>query len=165
MGPSLALILTGLVVATAQPALSGSLSVAGVKPDVALIFIVSIGLILGPRKGMWAGFGCGLIGAISAADVGFGALVTSRLLVGPLAGYAGTRLFPGNPLVPPFALGAFTWVCEIIYFAVSPQPHLAHWARICLIESAYNAMLSWPMYFWVSLWASRGTRLREWART
>src|SRR5208337_1712385 len=81
-----------------QASLFNPVSIAGIKPDLALAVLFIIGLLTGPIEAALAGMGIGLLQDIGSASLlGFSGL--TRGLVGLAAGLLGSRILDiSNPL-------------------------------------------------------------------
>lgn len=89
----------------------------GLKPDLPLIVVVSIGLLKGPWYGAVVGLAAGLTADLRIGGVlGVGAL--SRMVTGFGAGLLEKLIFKDNLLVPVLALSAGTILNESIYLLV-----------------------------------------------
>lgn len=74
-----------------QASLLTPLSIAGVKPDLALVVLYFIGLLTGPREAALAGMGMGLLQDIGSASL-IGLMGFTRGLIGLCAGLLGRRV-------------------------------------------------------------------------
>jgi rod shape-determining protein MreD len=74
-----------------QATLFNPLSIAGIKPDLALAFLYLIGLLSGPAEGTFAGISIGLVQDIGSASL-LGVTGFSRGLIGLAAGLLGKRV-------------------------------------------------------------------------
>jgi len=85
-----------------QASLLNPVSIAGIKPDLALALIFIIGLMTGPIEAAMAGIGIGLLQDIGSASL-FGFSGLTRGVVGLAAGVLGSRILDiSNPLIVVF---------------------------------------------------------------
>jgi len=88
-----------LLILPFQASLLNPLSLAGIKPDLALVVVFIIGLLTGPAEAALAGMGIGLVQDIGSASLlGFSGL--TRGLVGLAAGQLGIKVLDiGSPTI------------------------------------------------------------------
>jgi rod shape-determining protein MreD len=88
-----------LLIIPFQASLLNPLSLAGIKPDLAMIVVFIIGLLTGPAEAAMAGMGIGLVQDIGSASLlGFSGF--TRGLVGLAAGLLGTKVLDiGSPTI------------------------------------------------------------------
>jgi rod shape-determining protein MreD len=88
-----------LLIIPFQASLLNPLSLAGAKPDLALVFVFIIGLLTGPAEAALVGIGVGLVQDIGSASLlGFSGF--TRGLVGLAAGLLGTKVLDiGSPTI------------------------------------------------------------------
>ncbi len=80
-----------LLIIPVQASLIDSLSLGGIKPDLALVLLYIIGLLTGPTEAALAGMAIGLVQDVgSASFIGFSGL--TRGLIGFSAGLLGRRV-------------------------------------------------------------------------
>ena len=88
-----------MLVIPLQASLLNPVSIAGIKPDLALALIFIIGLLTGPIEAAMAGIGIGLLQDIGSASL-FGFSGLTRGVVGLAAGVLGSRILDiSNPLI------------------------------------------------------------------
>ncbi len=146
MKPRVYLILLLLII-PCQAGLLSPLSLAGIKPDLALAAIFVIGLLTGPAEASLAGIGIGLVQDIGSAGlIGFAGF--TRGLAGLAAGLLGGRVLDlGNPMIP-VVLAAFS-VAEGIFVALFLQvvygsmPFLSLLAARLLPQALYTGFLGY----------------------
>ncbi|OGW37489.1 MAG: hypothetical protein A2010_06980 [Nitrospirae bacterium GWD2_57_9] len=80
-----------LVIIPVQASLFSPLSLAGIKPDLAIALIYIIGLLTGPTEACLAGMAVGLVQDIGSASL-LGMNATTLGLAGVGAGYLGRRV-------------------------------------------------------------------------
>ncbi|MCX7711360.1 MAG: rod shape-determining protein MreD [Clostridia bacterium] len=124
--------------------------VYNVKPNLLLIFIVSIALLKGNVEGAIVGFFCGLTQDMIAGKViGFYALL--GLYLGLIVGSVNKRLYRENVLVITF----FTFVSTVIYeFCVyffgtvfrNPVDFISPFKNVIIPEAIYNSVISVFIY-------------------
>jgi rod shape-determining protein MreD len=88
-----------LLIIPFQASLLNPLSLAGIKPDFALVVVFIIGLLTGPAEAAMAGMGVGLVQDIGSASLlGFSGF--TRGLVGLAAGLLGAKVLDiGSPTI------------------------------------------------------------------
>ncbi len=82
---------TLLLIIPVQATLLNPISLAGIKPDLALAVVYIIGLLTGPLEACLAGMALGLVQDIGSASL-LGLNAFTRGLAGLAAGYLGTRV-------------------------------------------------------------------------
>ena len=140
------ILLTFLIQCTILP----GLSIGSIKPNLILIFCVSIGLMRGRRSGLWTGFLCGLLVDFFYGSVfGFYALI--YMYVGYFSGYA-CRIFYDNDVKVPMVM---TMAADLLYnLAVYGLQFLlrgrlgigVYLYRIILPEMIYTVFLTFLVY-------------------
>ena len=151
-----------LVAALVQLAFAGSLSIRGVRPDLLLATSLLISMFSDANGGAALGFFAGLIHACFAAPPlgGFGSLLFSRTLVCFGVGWLEERIYRDNGLLAVVLVGLGTLLAEGVFFVLSPQRHLVHWARSVGGMTLYNVLLAYPLYLLLRRWLGP-LRLRE----
>ncbi|NLW25778.1 MAG: rod shape-determining protein MreD [Clostridia bacterium] len=141
----LVLSLLGFFALILQSTILNEFTIAGVKPDLLLIFTVYFALIKGPGEGAGAGFLLGLIEDLySAKYIGLNALC--KLIIGILVGFLEKRLYKENFFVPMMALFVASLLHTFLYFVFSnfvgyPIP-IVFLAKIILPFALYNTCLT-----------------------
>jgi rod shape-determining protein MreD len=139
-------IIVTYALAVVQATVGGQLAVAGVAPDLLLVWTVCIGLLGGPRAGMIAGFACGFLeGSLLQRTIG--ALAAAKGLSGLAAGLISTRMLREHWLAPAIAAGLLTIANEVVFLALSDRT--AGWAyagRVLGVRTLYHAVLA-PVMF------------------
>ena len=126
------------------------ISILGVTPDTALIFIVGYGILRGDVEGAIFGFSAGLLQDIfSGGPIGMFALL--GFLIGYVSGKPFRDFFKDNYILPFFiVLGAILAQQFIIYFSsflFRGYLNLPQFAwTIILPTTIYTASLSIPLY-------------------
>jgi rod shape-determining protein MreD len=121
-------------------------AVKGAKPDLILVVLIAVSLGEDPVFGAAMGFVAGLMRGTLAGD-SLGSFIVSRTVTGFVASMVTTKLFGTNPLVPVLGAGALTFLCEGMFFLVSPVTSLPAVLRALLAESVYNSVLT-LLAFW-----------------
>jgi rod shape-determining protein MreD len=132
--------------AVVQATVGRRLAVAGVAPDLLLVWTVCIGLLSGPRAGMVVGFACGFLEG-SLLQRMIGALATGKALSGLAAGLISTRMLREHWLVPAIAAALLTIANEMVFLALSDKS--AGWGyagRTLGVRTLYHAVLA-PIMF------------------
>ncbi len=104
-----------LLIIPVQASLIDSLSLGGIKPDLALVLLFIIGLLTGPAEAALAGMAIGLVQDIgSASFIGFSGL--TRGLIGFSAGLLGRRVLDPASRLNSIFVAAFS-LLEGIFIA------------------------------------------------
>lgn len=135
-----------LVAAGLQANFPVTLTVFGVKPDLILVVLIACSLAADPIFGAGLGFIAGLIHG-SSVGLSLGGFIVTRTITGFLAGFATTRLFSENPIVPMLSAIWLTAVCEGLFLLTNPRFPFFIAARIVFIECLYNAFLTLILYW------------------
>lgn len=93
------------------------LAVKGVKPDLVLLFVISLGLLNGAREGAVAGFTGGLLEDLLLGRY-VGVRAISKMVAGYLAGLAGRRVYRDSLFTPVFLVLGGTIISEFLSFAL-----------------------------------------------
>ncbi len=96
---ALFLVVTLVVQTTVLPLIA----VAGARPDLLLLVVVSAGLLLGREHGVGMGFFAGLLQDLASGNV-FGVNVLSKTAAGYVAGLVEQKVFKENVLLPLLAV-------------------------------------------------------------
>jgi rod shape-determining protein MreD len=141
----LAFLVMTLGGSVAQATLISPFSVAGVPPDLPLIFTAFWALRSGPEAGCLAGFLAGLFQDVSGGGL-IGVQAMTKSLVGFAMGLASARLAVANPLVQVPGLVVLTIVEGLLRFALLQLFHYpAHLSAlmtdIILPQALYNGAL------------------------
>ena len=140
MKPRIYLIILLLIIPI-QASLFSPLSLAGIKPDLALAVIYIIGLLTGPGEAALAGIGIGLVQDIgSASFIGLNGF--TRGLIGLFAGLFGQRVLdissPSNFIL----LAAFS-LAEGLFVALFMQ---AFYGYVPIFSMFFASMLPQALY-------------------
>jgi len=93
------------------------LTESGLTPDLVLVFVVLIGLHVGPREGLWWGALAGLLSDILAGRfIGFN--IVTKLGAAYAAGFVGLKVYRHNPGVPAVLGFLATTVQELLMFVM-----------------------------------------------
>ena len=126
------------------------IAVWGIKPNLAIVMVISIAMLKGSTAGALSGFFIGMI-----RDVFFGKFLGLHALLsmymGFAAGHVNTRLVKENFLVLVFLSFFATTVYESTYYFLYSisryQPDIVYFLkRIILPESIYNAVIAVFVY-------------------
>jgi len=156
-----------VVVVILQAAVVPHLTVWGVFADLPVLFVVSWGLLRGPKEGTLWGFIAGIVvDLISGAP--FGAATLSLMVVGFLSGLGKNSIFAGHfvfPVVTMFLSTILYNVCFLLIVWVSGQPvaWLDSSVSIVLPSAVLNAILA-PIVFLPMRWVCMrfGQEEMEW---
>jgi len=147
-------IVVSYALAVFQATVGGRLAVAGVAPDLLLVWTVCLGLLGGPRAGTMAGFACGALEG-SLLQRMIGALAVGKGLSGLAAGTISTRMHREHWLVPAIAAGALTVANELVFLALADgSAGLVQAGRVVGVRTMYHAVLA-PVMLAI---AARGRR-------
>ncbi len=151
-----------LAAALIQLAFVGSIGIRGVHPDLLLATALLSAMFSDANGGAALGFFAGLIHASFAAPAlgGFGSLVVSRVLVCFGVGWLEERIYRDNGLLAVILVGVGTLLTEGVYFILSPQRHLVHWASSVVGTTLCNLILAYPLYLLLRRWLGP-LRLRD----
>jgi len=122
------------------------LAVKGVKPDLILILVISLGLVNGSREGAAAGFAGGLLEDLLLGRY-VGVRVVSKMAAGYLAGLAGKRVYRDSLLTSVLLVLGGTVISEFLSFALwwklgSPLALGAGLGSVILPLAVFNAMVA-----------------------
>jgi len=136
-----------------QSTVLNSLAIFGVKPNLVLVFVISVALIRGGTEGAYMGFFAGLTqDLVTGRVIGFYALI--GLYIGLMVGVFNKRLYRENFLVIIFFTFAATIVYElcVFFFGIylnSGNGFLYAFGMTILPETLYNVIISVFMYVFV----------------
>jgi rod shape-determining protein MreD len=136
-----------------QSTVLNSLALFDVKPNMMLVFVISVALIRGEYEGAYIGFFAGLTQDLATGKIiGFYALI--GLYIGLLVGIFNKRLYRENFLVIIFFTFSTTIVYElcVFFFGIylnSGNGFLYALGNVILPETLYNIMISIFMYVFV----------------
>jgi rod shape-determining protein MreD len=135
-------IIISYLLVVLQTTIGGRLALAGVAPDLLLVWVICIGLLGGPRIGMVAGFACGALeGSLLQSLIG--PLAISKGIAGLGAGIISAGMSRDHRLVPPLAAALLTLVAEAAFLELSGlSGGWAHAARVIGVRTIYHAVLS-----------------------
>ena len=129
-----------------QTALGRYLAVAGLAPDIALVWIVTLALRRGQLAGTVAGFGAGLLlDLLSGADGMLGLSALATMCGGFMAGY----FYNENKTLQ--TLGSYRYILiilsvalvhNLIYFIIFLQGSGVHWWQAILLYGVPAALYS-----------------------
>lgn len=126
------------------------IAILGIKPDTALIIVVSFGIILGKKSGSFVGIAAGLL-----QDIVFGSPVGVTTLVyfltGYIAGENSNRVFKEHAVVPLIFTASATILKYIIgmffgYALGIEPPAVTYMIRYLPVETIYNCLFSLIIY-------------------
>ncbi len=140
------LLLVLMAAGVVQFGFSSRLAVLGIKPDFLLITVVAGALRQGMGAGAWQGAIAGFLEDVFVGQY-LGTRAFAMAVAGMLVGYARTRVFGNQPLVPVTAALGASGVCELITWACWRMAGvgLPFWNGILLVMvpvSIYNALLA-----------------------
>ena len=140
MKPRIYLIILLLIIPI-QASLFSPLSLAGIKPDLALAVIYIIGLLTGPGEAALAGIGIGLVQDIgSASFIGLNGF--TRGLIGLFAGLFGKRVLDISSPTNFILLAAFS-LAEGLFIALFMQ---AFYGYVPIFSMFFTSMLPQAHY-------------------
>jgi rod shape-determining protein MreD len=131
--------------AVLEGSISHRIAIASVPPDFLLVGTCCVALLTGRSAGALVGFLGGLLsGALAINSVG--AFVVSRTLAGFFAGWSRRLLSPTLWATCLVVTCVCSFAAELTFLLVAPQSDLAGWVQRTVTRSAYNAVLSVPVY-------------------
>lgn len=139
------------------------IAIMGVKPDTALVIVVSLGILMGARRGVTIGIAAGLLQDILFGSP-LGVVTLSYMLIGYLAGENSTKVFKEHMIVPLIFTVIATVMKYIILiffgYALGVRPRLVLYIKdYMLVELVYNCVVSIVIYKFLLLLFER-KRLR-----
>nr|WP_238442627.1 rod shape-determining protein MreD [Desulforamulus reducens] len=127
------------------------LQVAGIKPDLVLMFVVFNGFLRGSREGAFLGFLAGLAQDIfTGSYIGLNAL--TKMLAGYLVGLAETRFYKESVIIVSmvtFVVGVVNQVILyllLFYLNVEISPYYA-FGQVIIPSAIYTGLLV-PLSYW-----------------
>lgn len=140
------ILLMLMLVGLAQFGLAPRLAVLGIKPDFLLLAVVAGALRQGAGAGAWQGAWAGFLEDVFVGQY-LGTRAFAMAAAGLLTGYARTRVFGDQPLVPVTAALCASGVCEMFTWSCWRAVGLAlpFWAglvQVIVPVSIYNALLA-----------------------
>jgi len=151
-----------LLAAIAQAVYADAMHIRGARPDFLTATTVICALFCDANVGAGLGFLAGLLMAslTSPPKSGFGSLIVSRTLIGFGVGWLEERIYRDNGLLAVILVGVGTLLTEGVYFILSPQRHLVHWASSVVGTTLCNLILAYPLYLLLRRWLGP-LRLRD----
>lgn len=140
-----------------QCSVFGSLSFAGIIPNLMIVLTASIGFMRGEEAGMAAGFFCGLLSDVFFGDfIGFYALI--YLYIGFLNGKFSRIIYPEDIKLPlalitlsDLSLGVVSYV---LMFLIRGRLNFSYYVfSIILPEALYTVIVTiflYPVILWVN---------------
>lgn len=150
------LVVTSLiyVVCLLQSTVLEYIEIQGIRPNLILIVAVCVALIRNDLEAAFTGlaFGLGMDILIGRALGWYGLII---FLINFLIAQINSKLYRENPLIPVFFVFASTLTAEMLYYLISfflkgYESFSFVLVRIILPESLYNAVLSFPVFRFVS---------------
>lgn len=142
--PAIAIIV-GVVL---QAACASSLAIGTVQPNLALLGLTVASMFVGAEGGAGLGFAAGLMeGAFVSMNVG--SLIVSRVVTAWAIGALERRVFRDSWIVALGVVFCGTMVSETLFLLFAPQPDLPVRLARVVAASAYNGVLSAPLYLTV----------------
>ncbi len=144
------LVMTAVFLASLilQSTLFSHLTVAGVKPDLVLMFVILYALLHGPKEGLLIGLLGGLLqDFLFGQFVGMNAL--PKLTVGYMFGILERKIYKENLLIPIAAIFLGTFINETILYLLRQVSYLlghAGGTSLNYLESVRHVILSTAVY-------------------
>lgn len=143
----------------------GAVAILGVKPDTALIFVVSYGILRGDMEGAVFGFATGLMHDLFGGYV-IGLYAMLYMLVGYVSGKPFKDFFHNNYFLPFFVVVIATvcfqflfYCCAVLFTATTD---IFYYSRtIILPKTIYTASIAIPLY---SLMFAINTRIERYEK-
>lgn len=130
------------------------IEIYGIRPNLLLIVAISVALLRSDLEAAFVGLACGL-----AMDILVGRALgwygLSFFLVNFLVAQANPKLYKENPLIPAFFVFTSTIAIETLYYIITYflkgyKDFVFVITKLILPESLYNAILSLPVYLFIS---------------
>lgn len=130
-----------ILLVAVQSTLLAPLAIWGIRPDLILVFIATVGMVSGPLAAGSVGLVTGFcIDAITGRFVGLGAI--SKAVAGVVAGALGQRVFKENALVKIASIFLTAVVDGVVYFLGAQ----AFGFRFDLQQSLFKVLLPGAWY-------------------
>ncbi|HEX3028351.1 MAG TPA: rod shape-determining protein MreD [Clostridia bacterium] len=141
------------VIVLLQSTILDYIKIFNIKPDLSVIFVVSVALLRGNVEGAVVGFFCGLLhDMVTGRILGFYALL--GMYLGLIIGSVNKRLYRENFLVIIFftfisSIGYELAVCLLNYLFIGKIDLIYSVRRTIFPESVYNSIVSVFIYVFV----------------
>ncbi|MBQ0001872.1 MAG: rod shape-determining protein MreD [Clostridiales bacterium] len=150
MRSKLVLAVTILATILLQSTLVPQIAIGSIKPNLIVIFCISMGLMRGRKAGLWTGFFTGLFMDFFYGSV-FGVYALIYMYVGYLSGYACMVLYDDDIKVPLFLAGAgdlfYNVAVYVLLFLLRGRLGVSTYLfRIIIPEMFYTLLLTFPVY-------------------
>lgn len=134
-----------------QATFADKIKIVGVKPDLTLVVALTGAMFCEANGSSLLGFVAGLLHASFAtpAGGGVGAIIVSRTLICFGIGLLGEHLYRDSLRVACIAVAAATFLTEVIFYVIAPQPIVSVWFRHAVGTAVYNALLAIPLYLFL----------------
>lgn len=120
-------------------------ALGGVRVDLPLVFVISVGLLWGARAGLICGLAAGLFwGVVTSFNPG--SFAVSRMIVGGVCGTFDQRFSRDNPIAVPLCMAGGTLLAHVIFGLMSPESFALPWGRF-LIGVALNTICGIALHF------------------
>lgn len=114
-------------------------------PSLLLVCVFCTALFVGRAWGAVLGFAVGLVHTALAGAAG-AAFLLNGTIFGFAAGWAPRFVSPQHWAVGPSVVLVCSMLAKGLFLLLNPQPDLGNWVQLAVVGSAYNAVLSLPMY-------------------
>lgn len=147
---NIALIIITLVIYFLQENFFSWFTIAGVMPNLFVIFVLFIGLFSGRNKGIVYGMGIGLLlDVVVGNKIGINAFTLA--LVGLTAGIFSKNFSKDSRLTIMLMVGGLTFAFELIiyllqFFILNTNLEIFIFLKILIIEVVYNIILTIILY-------------------
>jgi len=150
------LIITSLIYASClfQSTVLEYIEIYGIRPNLLLIVAISVALIRSDLEAAFMGLACGLgMDILIGRALGWYGLCF--FLVNFVIGRINSKLYRENPLIPSFFVFVSTLTIETLYYLITYflkgyEDFVFILTKIILPECLYNAILSIPVFLFVS---------------
>ena len=122
------------------------MSIHGIEPNFIIVALGCSSILIGFPRSLWLGIATGLISVTFLPD-NFGAIMTSRTILGAVLGSLRGRIIGGSLFVGPLVGVLATLIAEMAFQLFSPNRHVRFWLTQTFGESMYNLALATPLYF------------------
>lgn len=145
LAPALTALFFFVLAAVIEGPLAHRVAIWGAPPSLLLICVFCTALFAGRVWGAVLGFAVGLVHTAIAGVAG-AAFLVSGAVSGFAAGWAPRFVSPQHWAVGPSVVCVCSMLAKGLFLLLDPQPDLGNWVRLTVVGSAYNAVLSLPLY-------------------
>lgn len=144
------------------------IAIQGIKPNLLVIFIISIALLRGSAEGAVVGLAAGMAMDMAAGKI-IGLYAFIGLYIGLFIGFMNKKIYRENYLIVLFVTFVFTSVIEtLVYFVINLTNGQIYWlnafGKFITPTALYNSVLSVVIYLMaikLSRWFEETDRIRR----